>query len=431
MQPDEPRATLGATKQPLSKRSQILIVGVVALIVVVLVVAAVLAKHLFASSTEEPTASTVAHDPPGTFRPTKAQWATLGIAEVKAISFRTEVSAEGSIAVNDDATTPVFSPYSGRVSKLIAKPGDVVRAGAPLMTVEASEFVQGQSDLSSAAGALRSAQSQLQLAQTTENRQHELFLAKAGAQKDWLQSQADLATAQNNVKVAEASLAAVRNRLRILGRSEAQVSALESAPASENTNPEAVVVAPISGTITQRQVGLGQYINSASNGAASPVYSVSNLNSVWLVANVREIDAPLVRVGEPVAVRVLAYPGRVFKAKLTWVASQVDPNTHRLPVRAEVENPGGALKPMMFASFSIFAGDEVTAPGVPESAIVYEAEDARVWAAQPDGTVISRAIRTGRSSENMVEVVEGLKVGDKIVASGTLFIDRAAQDEHT
>jgi cobalt-zinc-cadmium efflux system membrane fusion protein len=133
--------------------------------------------------------------------------------------------------------------------------------------------------------------------------------------------------------------------------------------------------------------------------------------------------------GEPVEVRVLAYPGRVFKAKIAWVASSVDPNTHRLPVRAEVENPDGALKPMMFANFSIITGGAIEAPAVPQSAIVYEGEEARVWVARNDGTIASRTIRTGRMSDGMVEVSSGLNPGEKVVTSGTLFIDRAAQYE--
>ena len=193
---------------------------------------------------------------------------------------------------------------------------------------------------------------------------------------------------------------------------------------------EAVVEAPIGGTVTQRQVGLGQYITSTALGVAGPVFAIGNLATVWLVANVREADAPLMHVGAPVEVRVLAYPGRVFKAKLAYVAPAVDPNTHRLPVRAEVENPGEALKPEMFASFSIITGGDRTAPGVPQGAVVYEGDAARVWVAHPDHTIALRSIRTGRTgSDGMVEVVAGLETGEQIVTSGTLFIDRAAQGD--
>jgi cobalt-zinc-cadmium efflux system membrane fusion protein len=295
------------------------------------------------------------------------------------------------------------------------------------MAVEASEIVQGQNDLITAVAALNTARSQLTLAQNNEKRQHELYLAKSAALKDWLQAQADLSSAQNTARSAETTLAAARNRLRILGKTDTEITALEGAPNAQPMNPEVLVRAPIAGVVVQRQVGLGQYITSASGGATNPVYSIGNPATVWLIANVRETDAASVRIGQPVEVRVLAYPGRVFKAHLTWIAPSIDAATHRLPVRAEVENKDGALKPAMFASFSIFTGADVSAPAVPQSAVIYEGEQARVWVASNDGLLSSRTIKTGRASNGMVEVTSGLSAGEKVVASGTLFIDRATQ----
>ena len=366
---------------------------------------------------------------PGTFRPTKEQWAALKVIPVQTRTFRTEQITDGNIAINEDTTTAVFSPYSGRVTRVIAKLGDNVKAGDPLMAVEASEFVQGQNDLVAAAAALNTARSQLALAQNNEKRQHDLYLARAGSLKDWLQSQADLTNAQNSLRSAEIARAAAANRLRILGKSDDELAALESSGNVQHMNPEALVRAPISGTVVQRQVGLGQYITSATGGASNPVYSIGNLSTVWLIANVRETDAPLVRVGQPVEVHVLAYPGRVFKAKITWVAPSIDGNTRRLPVRAEVENRDGALKPMMFATFGIITGADSAGPAVPQSAVVYEGDRARVWVALDDGSVAARPIEVARTSNGMVEVAKGLAAGDRVVASGTLFIDRAAQVE--
>jgi cobalt-zinc-cadmium efflux system membrane fusion protein len=367
---------------------------------------------------------------PGTFRPTDEQWASLKIAPVKEMTFRAERVTDGKIANNDDTTTPVFSPYSGRVTKLFVKAGDHVDKGAPLVAIEASEFVQAQNDLLSGAAALRKARSQLNLAEINEKRQHELYDAKAGALKDWEQARTDLAGAQSDFRSAGTALAAVRNRLRILGKSDDEIAALETARETvQQMGAEAIVTAPISGTVTQRQVGLGQYINSASNGAAAPIFSIGNLSTLWLLANVRETDAPLMRLGAPVDVRVLAYPGRVFNARLTYVAPAIDPNTHRLPVRAEVENPDGALKPEMFASFSISTGSDETAPAVPEDAVVYEGETARVWVARDDRSLELRQIRVGRVGDGTVEVLAGLEAGDKVVTSGTVFIDRAGKGD--
>jgi cobalt-zinc-cadmium efflux system membrane fusion protein len=369
-------------------------------------------------------AAPTAAEEPGTFRPTQAQLAGLAIAPVETRTFRSEQTTEGAIAVDDELTTQVFSPYSGRVTRLIARLGDQVEQGAPLFAVEATEFVQGVNDLITALANLRTAGSQLTQAVTNEKRAHDLYLAKGGALKDWQQSQTDLTAAQNTVHSDEITLAAVRNRLRILGKSDPEIADLEAQP-TQKIDPVAVVPAPIAGTVTQRQVGLGQYINSAATGAANPVYTIGDLTTVWLIANVRETDTPLMRVGAPVEVRVPAYPGRVFSAKISWVSPSLDPTTHRLLVRADVENPEGALKPTMFVNFAIITGAPETAPAVPQSAIVYEGEEERVWVARDDGTIVARRIVTGRISDGMVEVRSGLSPGEKIVTSGALFIDRA------
>jgi cobalt-zinc-cadmium efflux system membrane fusion protein len=184
------------------------------------------------------------------------------------------------------------------------------------------------------------------------------------------------------------------------------------------------VTAPIDGVVTDRQVGPGQYLQA---GNSTPVYTIGDLASVWLVADVREIDAPLVEIGQEIEVRVLALPGRVFTAKLTSVGSAVDSVTHRVPVRATIENRDGKLKPQMFATFSIITSGESDALAVPEEAVVREGEAARVWVVQGGNDLALRQIHTGRINNGMVEVLDGLEPGDKVVTRGSLFIDRAAQ----
>jgi membrane fusion protein, heavy metal efflux system len=362
--------------------------------------------------------------PPGTFKPTAEQWKNLEFAPVDLVTFHSESVTEGSIALDDDLTTPVFSPYSGHVVKLIAKLGDHVERGAPLFSVEATEYVNAANTLITAVAAAKTAQSQLKQAEINEKRAHDLYLANGGALKDWQQSKTDLAAAQNTVRSTDIALAAARNQLRILGKSEAEIAALEAAP-TQQLDPVAIVPAPIDGVVTQRQVGVGQNIQSISNGASSPVYTIGNLSTVWLIANVREEDVPLMHLGAAVAVRVPAYPGRVFKAKISWVAASLDPNTHRLPVRADVENADGALKPMMFANFSITTGQDATEPAVPQSAIVYEGDQARVWAAEKDNTLALHLVKIGRTQDGLVEILSGLAAGGKVVDKGTVFIDRA------
>jgi cobalt-zinc-cadmium efflux system membrane fusion protein len=219
----------------------------------------------------------------------------------------------------------------------------------------------------------------------------------------------------------------VRNRLRILGKSDAEIAAIEAAPDLLKVASGTVVAAPIGGTVVQRQVGPGQNIVSAASGAQNPIFQIGDLSKVWLVANAREDDAPALHVGNKVEVRVQAFPGRTFDARLSYVAAMIDPNTHRLPVRAEIDNPNAELKPEMLARFRILTGTEISAPAVPKDAVVYDGAAAHVWVADPaNKTLEIRPIETGLGQDDRIAVASGLKAGEQIVTSGAVFIDRAA-----
>jgi cobalt-zinc-cadmium efflux system membrane fusion protein len=219
----------------------------------------------------------------------------------------------------------------------------------------------------------------------------------------------------------------VRNRLSILGLSAHDIKALENAPNLESLSADTVVRAPIAGTVTQRQINPGQNIVGvlASSGAASAVYTIGDLTKLWMVANAPEPDAPRFHAGDLARVTVPAYPGRFFAARVSFVAPVIDPVTHRLLVRAEVANPDGALKPDMLAQFEIVTGGAATSLAVPETAVVYEGSDAHVWVADPaNRTLALRPIQAGAVVDGQVPVLAGLKVGESVVTSGAVFIDR-------
>jgi cobalt-zinc-cadmium efflux system membrane fusion protein len=192
---------------------------------------------------------------------------------------------------------------------------------------------------------------------------------------------------------------------------------------TKGIEPVATLRAPVAGVVVDRQVGPGQYLQS---GGGTPQFTIADTSTVWLLANVRETDASLVKLGQPVEVWVLAYPKRTFAARLTYVSPVMDPATHRLTVRAEIANRDGALKPEMFANFRIVTSEASESPAVPEEAVVYEGDGAHVWVAQPDGTLAYRAVHTGRRDDGLIEVTEGLTSGDHVVIKGGLFIDQAA-----
>jgi cobalt-zinc-cadmium efflux system membrane fusion protein len=398
-----PQFCLDLTMDSLSPARQVTLLGVAAgtLLLIVLLVWLIARGLGHSAGAAEP-------PPPaaGTFHPSAQQLKTLTVEAVALRPFVSEERTEGKIAVNGDRSTPVYSPYSGRITRVIANLGDEVAQGAVLASIDASEFSQALSDL-------RAGEAQVKLARLAETRKHALYDIKGGSLADWQQSQADLTA-------AETSLNAARSRLRILGRSDSQIDQLATAGDFE---PATSIVAPIRGIVIDRQIGPGQY---AQAGAATPVYTIADLSSVWLIANVREADTAKVRRGQSVEVRVLAYPDRTFSARVVYVAPTIDPNTHRLTVRAVIDNADGALKPEMFASFVITTSAADQSPAVPEGAVVYEGDTAHVWVLRSDDSLIVRPIRAGRTNAGFVEVLEGLKSGERVVTRGSLFIDRAA-----
>jgi len=423
-----PRPALQRPPGPRLPRSvQLLLVGVLLVLLVIVFIGGPAVMHILSRSEPKPaTEETQAKADKSVFKPTDRQWATLRFQTVQDQVFQPTAETDGKIALDDDLVTPVFSPYSGRVIRLMARAGDSVQRGDPLFAIQATELAQAQNDLISAASGLKTAKAQLNLAETNEKRQHALYLAQGAALKDWQQAQVDLATAQGSMNSASIALAAVRSRLRIFGKSDADIAAIEATPDLLKLDADSVVRAPIGGTVVQRQVGLGQNIVSASAGASNPLFMIGDLSKVWLVANAREDDAPYLHVGDPVEVRVLAYPGRVFKGRLNYVAASIDATTHRLPVRAELANSDGALKPEMFASFRIITGADVASPAVPRDAVVYEGETAHVWVADEGAkTLTIQPIKPGRVQNGVIEVVDGLQAGETIVTAGAVFIDRA------
>jgi cobalt-zinc-cadmium efflux system membrane fusion protein len=352
--------------------------------------------------------------------PTAAEWASLSVAPVSERVFRAEHVTEGKIAVNEDSSTPIFSPYAGRVTKLLVKPSDMVERGQPLFIVEATDTVQGLNDFIAALSAVNKARSTLNLAQIVEKRANDLYAGKAVPLKDWQQSQADLTGAQNDMRSAETALEAAHNRLRILGRSEDQISAFEQ---TRQMSADTPIYSPIAGTVIQRKVGPGQFIGS---GASDPVFVIGDLSTVWLTAFVRETEAAGVAAGQEITFSLLALPGSELKARIDYVSAAIDPSTRRLLVRATIDNKDGLLKPEMFANVTIYSGTERPSIGVPKQALIYEGDHVRLWVVHDDKSIELRDIETGLTNGDLVEARTNLKAGEKIVTRGSLFIDRAA-----
>lgn len=354
------------------------------------------------------------------YTPTPAEWASLATEPATERTFRAEHVTEGKIAVDEDRSTPVFSPYAGRVTRLLARPGDQVTQGQALFVIEAADNVQAQNDFITAMTSLNKAKSALDLAQIQDKRARDLFEGKAVPLKDYQQAQANLIQAQNDQRSAETALEAARNKLRILGLTDDDITTFRQ---KGRINPETTIFSPITGTVVQRKIGPGQYINA---GASDPVFVIGDLSSVWLTAFVRETDAALVSVGQEISFNVLALPGTPLTARINYVAAAIDPATRRLLVRATIDNNDRKLKPEMFANVTIYSASDHPAVAVPKQALIYEGDQVRLWVAHEDKSIELRQIRTGLTNGNLVEVTGNLKPGEQVITRGSLFIDRAA-----
>jgi membrane fusion protein, heavy metal efflux system len=357
----------------------------------------------------------------GLFLPNAAQWATLSVEPTTRHVFRSELVTEGKIAVDEDRSTPVFSPYSGRIIKLLAKPGETVTSGQPLFMIEAADMVQAQNDFIAGITARNKAISQRSFAELDEKRYRSLSKDKAIPQRDFEQAQTALVAAQNDVRATETALEAVRNRLRILGKNDDEIATFEQ---TGRISPETPIYSPISGIVVSRKVGPGQYINTTVSG--DPVFVIGDLSTVWLVAFVRETDSGKVQNGQQISFTLIGRPGETYRGNIRYVATTIDPNSRRLMIRTTINNSSGALRPEMYASVNIFTDEGDSWPSVPRDSVIYEGSAAHVWVARDDKSIERRLIKPGMVDGAMIQVLEGLRPDEKVITRGSLFIDRAA-----
>jgi cobalt-zinc-cadmium efflux system membrane fusion protein len=346
-----------------------------------------------------------------------AQMHQLQVVKVEAHAFRVQRSAIGQIAFNEDASTAVLTPFSGRVVRLIAKVGDQVRSGDPLLEIDSPEQVPPQNDFIAAQTAGNKARSQLNLARIVEKRARDLYEGKAAPFKDLQQAEAQLAAAENDMRSADTAFEAARIRLRIHGRSEEEISKLEQHGALSRVTR---ITAPIDGTIISRKVGPGQYVRADSGEA---LYTISDLSTMWLKAQIFEQDIAFVRIGQEIEAKVSAAPNRIFKARVSAISSASDLTTRRVVVRSEIGNPDGVLKSEMFASFKIGTEEASSTPAVPTDAVIREGDVATVWVEAEPMLFKRRVVDIGVQQNGLTQIRSGLNVGELVVARGAIFVD--------
>jgi cobalt-zinc-cadmium efflux system membrane fusion protein len=341
----------------------------------------------------------------------------LEVIKVVPYAFLDQRSAIGQIAYNEDASTIVMTPFSGRVSRLIAKVGERVQPGDPLLEIDSPEQVPPQNDFIATQTARNKARSQLNLAQIVERRARDLYEGKATPFKELQQTEAQLAAAENDMRSADTAFEAARIRLRILGRTDAEITALEEQGTISRITR---ISAPIGGTVISRKVGPGQFLKADSGDA---LYVIADLSTMWLKAQVFEQDIAFVRVGQEIEAKIASAPNRTFRALITNISSASDLITRRFVVRSEIDNPGGMLKSEMFASFKIGVAEPSSTLAVPTNAVIREGDVASVWVEPEPMLFKRRVVEIGIQQNGLTQIRRGLADGELVVGRGAIFVD--------
>jgi membrane fusion protein, heavy metal efflux system len=337
---------------------------------------------------------------------TETQLKAVKVATVEEREFPIEKGAVGSIDFNEELLTQVFTPYQGRIIGLFAKVGDEVQKGQILFTIDSPDLLQACSTLISAAGVL-------QLTNRNLARLKMLYETRAISQKDLEQAVSDQQT-------AEGALRAARDAVRIFGKTDAEMDRMV---ADRHVDPTLVVPSPISGRITARNAAPGLLVQPGNPPAP---YTVADISTMWMLANVAESDSPAFSVGQEVKVSVMAFPNRTFDGHISTIASSVDSNTRRMLVRSEIADPKHELRSGMFANFVIRTGAPERSPAIPLDGVVREGDGTMTaWVTADRRRFTKRTIKVGLVSDGYDQILEGVQAGELVATEGALFLSNA------
>ncbi len=334
-----------------------------------------------------------------------SQLNSIKIEPVGSYLFPLEKEAVGNIEFDGDLSVQVFPPYQGTIIKTFLQLGAEVQREQPLYTIKSPDLIQAESTLIGAAATFELTSKELARVQGLGGI----------AEREKEQAASDQQT-------AEGALKAARDAVRVFGKTDAEIDQMI---ASRKIDPALVVRSPISGKITYRIAQPGFLVQP---GNVPAPYSVADVAIKWMLANVPESENAFFRVGQPVAVKVMAYPKRVFKGKVSKIYETVDPNTHRVTIRSEIADPKDELRPGMLANFVIRVNGPVEATAIPANGVVREADGTMTaWVTTDRHRFVQRIIKTGLRKDDRVQILDGLQRGELVVTDGAVFLSNMLQ----
>jgi cobalt-zinc-cadmium efflux system membrane fusion protein len=349
-----------------------------------------------AGSSTTPTLFTIPQD----------QMSHVQVVTVRPTELTRTLRLTGNVAYNAFATTPVITQIGGPVSRILVLPGQHVNQGQPMLDLSSPDYSQLLDAYLKAADSYR-------LADKSYARAKDLYAHHANAEKDVEQAESDRTQAQADLNAAEQGM-------KILGIKNP--SALANAPSSALIP----VLAPISGEVVERLVSPGQVVQAG----ATQAFTISDLKTVWILANVYQGDLANIRPGQDVVVTTDAYPD-IFHGRISYVSPSVDPNTRTLQARIVVDNPGEKLKKDMYCTVTVTAGSMSNAVAVPDTAILRDDNNQPfVYVATGSNQFGRRDVVAGNSQSGQTQILKGISMGERVVGDGSLFLQFANSLQH-
>jgi cobalt-zinc-cadmium efflux system membrane fusion protein len=336
----------------------------------------------------------------------KDQLSHVQVVTVEPTRLTRTLRLTGTVAYNAFNTTPVITQVGGPVSRILVVPGQQVKVGQPMLDVSSPDYSQLLDAYLKAADSFR-------LADKNWARAQDLYQHHAIAQRDLEQAESDRNQAQADLNAADQGM-------KILGIKNP--GDLAKAPSSALIP----VLAPIGGEVVERLVSPGQVVLAGQTQA----FTISDLRTVWVLANVYQADLADVRTGDDVVVETDAYPG-TFHGRISYVSPALDPNTRTLQARIVVDNPGEKLKRDMYCTVTVTAGSIANAIAVPDSSVLRDDNNQPfVYLAIGANQFGRRDVDIGQSLEGKTQILRGLSPGERVVGDGSLFLQFANSLQH-
>jgi cobalt-zinc-cadmium efflux system membrane fusion protein len=332
-----------------------------------------------------------------------SQLNSIKVEPVGSYLFPIEKDAVGNIDFDEDLSVQVFPDYQGTIIKTLVELGAEVQTEQPLYTIKSPDLIQAESNLIGAAA-------------TFELTNKELARAKDLNGTNGV-SERELEQATSDQQTADGVLKAARDAVRVFGKTETEIDQMI---ATRKIDPALVVRSPISGRITSKNAQPGFLVQPGNLPAP---FSVADVSIKWMLADVSESEISLFHLGQPVQVKVMAYPDRVYKGKVSKIYATVDPNTHRVTIRSEIADPKDELSPGMLANFVIRVHNPVENVSIPANGVAREADGTMTaWVTTDRHHFVQRVVRTGLRSDGHVQILDGLHQGELVVSDGAVFL---------